>query len=127
MRGKVASVGCALALVSVVVAGCGQTIEGIAQPGDQISTGTAARSGGPVPVSELAGAWTGTYICNQGETALDLRIERAVNGSARAVFAFGPTASNPSPRRGRKASSEGSSRCSISSRRRFAAPSSSSR
>jgi len=41
--------------------------------------------------------WSGTYLCPQGVTAVQLRIEAAPDGSARATFEFGPHADNPNP------------------------------
>lgn len=91
-----------LVFVLLVVTGCGKTVQGIAQPDPsavRTSGSTAPTTGstveGPVPLAQLEGTWTGTYVCAQGETALTLTIERAVNSAARTVFAFGPTPGNP--------------------------------
>lgn len=51
--------------------------------------------------SDIAGEWSGGYICNQGPTALRLSITRDVKGEGvTAVFRFGPDASNPGVARG---------------------------
>ncbi|QLY29959.1 hypothetical protein [Nocardia huaxiensis] len=91
----------ALVLISLAVAGCGKTVDGLAQPDPAAinarsgSPTTGSTVEGPVPLAQLEGTWIGTYICAQGETALTLTIERAVNSTARTVFAFGPTTGNP--------------------------------
>jgi len=56
--------------------------------------------GGPEPEPELdgdavAGRWTGTYVCSQGETGLDLTIEDEGDGDVSATFAFHAIESNP--------------------------------
>jgi hypothetical protein len=50
-------------------------------------------------LARVAGEWTGTYACRQGETALRLTIGESA-GRASATFAFSPTAANPSVPRG---------------------------
>ena len=45
---------------------------------------------------EIAGEWSGGYVCNQGLTALRVSIARDVTGEGvAAIFHFGPDASNP--------------------------------
>ena len=41
--------------------------------------------------------WAGKYLCAQGVSAVRLRIEAAPDGSARAIFEFGPSDDNPNP------------------------------
>lgn len=88
-----------LSVVATVATGCRETVTGTPQTGARSTTQTTAPSAstaeGPVALGELAGTWTGTYTCNQGETELTLSIEAPVSGSARTVFAFGPTTRNP--------------------------------
>lgn len=51
-------------------------------------------SAAPVRAGDLAGVWTGRYICAQGETAVQLTI-RDVGSRLWAVFAFSATPENP--------------------------------
>jgi len=45
---------------------------------------------------DIAGDWTGRYICNQGITALHLIIQKAAKpGAITATFNFGPAPENP--------------------------------
>lgn len=48
----------------------------------------------PARAGDLAGVWTGRYICAQGETELQLTI-RDVGSRLWAVFAFSATPENP--------------------------------
>lgn len=88
--------------VSAAVSGCGQVVTGAPQP-DSAAHGTTVAgtpapniTGAPVPLHSLAGQWTGTYLCGQGETALHLTIDQPTGNSARTLFAFGPLPANPS-------------------------------
>jgi hypothetical protein len=47
------------------------------------------------PVPSLAGDWTGSYICMQGETALRLTITPKIGSGVAALFHFGRLPSNP--------------------------------
>lgn len=88
----------ALLLVSMAATGCQDTVTGTAKPDSRTTTASSPTTSaveGPVPLAQLSGIWTGTYTCNQGETELTLTIDPAVSGSARTVFAFGPTTKNP--------------------------------
>ena len=51
-------------------------------------------------VTPLVGTWQGAYVCNQGETGLTLTISEGPDGKPEAVFAFGPTPTNPDVPRG---------------------------
>ncbi|AVL99295.1 serine/threonine protein kinase [Gordonia iterans] len=64
------------------------------------STAATADSGENAPLSVLDGEWTGTYTCNQGETALTLTFRQGGDRQTRATFAFGPTSGNPRVPRG---------------------------
>lgn len=44
---------------------------------------------------EIAGEWTGRYICNQGVTALHLTIRKSAANAITATFNFGPLPENP--------------------------------
>ena len=45
---------------------------------------------------EIAGEWSGGYVCAQGLTALRVSIVRDASGDGvKATFSFGPDASNP--------------------------------
>ncbi|WP_340538228.1 hypothetical protein [Nocardioides sp. GXZ039] len=57
-------------------------------------------SAGTDDAAPLVGTWTGTYTCNQGESALDLEIASSGGGAVTAVFTFGPTETNPDVERG---------------------------
>jgi hypothetical protein len=48
------------------------------------------------PLVPPRSVWAGYYECAQGRTAVELTIKTSPSGSARAVFAFGPHADNPS-------------------------------
>ncbi|MFI6867223.1 hypothetical protein [Nocardia sp. NPDC050406] len=91
----------ALLLLPIALTGCNDKVTGSAQQDARTTTSasraatTTATVEGPVPLADLSGTWTGTYTCAQGETALTLTIEDPVSGSARTVFAFGPSAQNP--------------------------------
>jgi hypothetical protein len=43
----------------------------------------------------VAGRWTGTYLCDQGKTALELTIKETSSDELEAVFAFEADPSNP--------------------------------
>ncbi|WP_327588138.1 serine/threonine protein kinase [Nonomuraea sp. NBC_00507] len=45
--------------------------------------------------ASVAGRWTGSYVCNQGKTALELTIKQTSPGEIEAVFAFEADPSNP--------------------------------
>ena len=53
----------------------------------------ARRVPDPPPYS----VWTGKYLCAQGVSAVEVRIEAAPDGSATATFEFGPHDENPNP------------------------------
>ncbi|MFX4261222.1 copper amine oxidase N-terminal domain-containing protein [Pelotomaculum propionicicum] len=46
--------------------------------------------------NQLVGTWTGTYVANQGETALTLTVNKGQNGNMLALFEFGPLPNNTS-------------------------------
>ncbi|MEV0292669.1 hypothetical protein [Nocardia sp. NPDC050710] len=52
-------------------------------------------AGDRVPLRVLAGEWTGSYFCSQGETALTLTLDPPDGAGSRAVFGFGPSPANP--------------------------------
>lgn len=54
----------------------------------------------PADASDLSGRWTGTYVCNQGSTALELNLRGNAHGLVHGTFGFGPTSANPSVARG---------------------------
>ncbi|WP_170223065.1 serine/threonine-protein kinase [Nonomuraea turkmeniaca] len=59
-------------------------------------TGPTPTAATPVPErASVAGRWTGTYLCNQGKTALELTIKETSPGQLEAVFAFKADPSNP--------------------------------
>ncbi|MGP3955818.1 serine/threonine protein kinase [Nonomuraea sp. 3N208] len=45
--------------------------------------------------ASVAGRWAGTYVCDQGKTALELTIKETSSGELEAVFAFEADPSNP--------------------------------
>ncbi len=45
--------------------------------------------------SRFAGDWTGTYVCAQGSTGMNLRLRPQGDGRLSGVFHFHPLASNP--------------------------------
>ncbi|WP_176993517.1 serine/threonine protein kinase [Nonomuraea jiangxiensis] len=61
-------------------------------PSSDAGAGTATST--PERTS-VAGRWTGTYVCNQGKTALDLTITESSPGRLKATFAFEADPSNP--------------------------------
>ncbi|MEO3876298.1 protein kinase [Nonomuraea sp. B12E4] len=68
--------------------------------GESASTGASpspsAKATAPTPTNaSVAGRWTGTYVCNQGKTALDLTITESSPGRLKATFAFEADPSNP--------------------------------
>ena len=90
-----------LLAVSTALSGCGQVVPGrpIADPAARPTTSTpvpTTGASGSVPLRALAGRWTGTYLCGQGETALHLTIDTPERDSAHTVFAFGPLPTNKS-------------------------------
>lgn len=57
----------------------------------------------PNPVrsaAEIVGDWRGRYICNQGVTALHLRVAQNAAGKITASFNFGPAPENPTVPKG---------------------------
>ena len=73
------------ALVTCAVAGC--------LAGTMVLTGARAE---PQNKSlQVAGQWTGKYICGQGITRLDLSIEQGQGNALTATFRFGPLPENP--------------------------------
>ena len=98
-----AAVVAALATGLGLVAGCSTSVAGTpVADGASISTPTyspgpsvplEAPSNGAPNLAQLAGTWTGTYTCNQGETALTLTLVDPAAGASR--FDFGATPSNP--------------------------------
>ncbi|WP_440712962.1 serine/threonine-protein kinase [Gordonia sp. FQ] len=63
-------------------------------------TSSATTSAAGASLAALDGAWTGTYTCNQGESALKLTFRDGGDRTTRATFEFGPTGSNPTVARG---------------------------
>lgn len=61
----------------------------------------APRSFAPSPpgpgasAKEIAGVWSGKYICTQGVTALRLELVDTGSGRVKATFRFGPLPENP--------------------------------
>ncbi len=53
-----------------------------------------------ISVAAVMGSWTGTYLCGQGESAMDLLIYDAGGGRLDARMSFGPTPSNPTVPKG---------------------------
>lgn len=49
----------------------------------------------PADATALSGRWSGTYVCSQGETALELTLRGNAHGIVRGTFAFSPTPQNP--------------------------------
>lgn len=98
-----AAAGAALAVLVSSVTGCATTVAG--DPvADQAAITTPTYSPGPsVPLeapsnatpnlAQLAGKWTGTYVCVQGETALTLTLLDPAAGASR--FEFSATPGNP--------------------------------
>jgi hypothetical protein len=48
-----------------------------------------------LPSLAMSGDWEGTYVCSQGRTGLDLRVEASASGKLTAFFDFYPVTSNP--------------------------------
>jgi hypothetical protein len=48
-----------------------------------------------LPALAMSGDWEGTYVCSQGLTGLDLRVEASSSGKLTAFFDFYPVISNP--------------------------------
>ncbi|MBS4101828.1 hypothetical protein [Tsukamurella paurometabola] len=93
----------ALVIVGGGVPGCATTVAGTPVAG-QATTGAPTFSPGPdTPLeapsnaapnpARLAGIWTGTYVCNQGATALSLTLADPASGPSR--FDFSATPGNP--------------------------------
>jgi len=88
-----------LLAVSTALSGCGQVVPGrpVADPAARATTPVPTTStSASVPLRSLAGRWTGTYRCGQGETALRLTIDPPERESAPTIFAFGPLPTNKS-------------------------------
>lgn len=49
----------------------------------------------PADATALSGLWRGTYVCGQGETALELELRGNAHGIVRGTFAFSATPGNP--------------------------------
>ncbi|HEU0300201.1 MAG TPA: surface-adhesin E family protein [Longimicrobium sp.] len=48
----------------------------------------------PADATTLSGLWRGTYVCSQGETALELELRGNANGIVRGTFAFSAAPGN---------------------------------
>ena len=59
------------------------------------AAGTAFALSGSHQAAGLAGTWTGTYVCSQGETGLRLAIQEASGGALTATFNFYAVPANP--------------------------------
>ena len=59
------------------------------------AAGTAFAISGSHHAAGLAGTWTGTYVCSQGETGLRLAIQQASGGALTATFNFYAVPANP--------------------------------
>lgn len=97
-----------LLLAAFLPAACSTTVAGQGRP-DPLATGAIAASSAPgtpsapattaappaavPPLTRLAGRWTGTYLCNQGKTALTLTLADSAIGST--LFDFSADPSNP--------------------------------
>ena len=57
--------------------------------------GTVLALSGSHHATGLAGTWTGTYVCSQGETGLRLAIQQASDGALTATFNFYAVPANP--------------------------------
>ncbi|CAM3630660.1 hypothetical protein ACXYTP_12145 [Tsukamurella ocularis] len=89
--------------VATVASGCATTVAGTPVAGEAAISSPAYSPGPDAPVeapsngapnlAQLAGTWTGTYVCNQGETALTLTLVDPAAGASR--FDFGASPSNP--------------------------------
>ena len=79
--------------LALVLAGCwsGTQVPAPPPPGPVQRVAPAPREPDPPRYS----VWSGSYLCSQGVTAVQLRIVAAPDGSARATFEFGPHADNP--------------------------------
>ncbi|RVX45051.1 serine/threonine protein kinase [Nonomuraea polychroma] len=60
-----------------------------------VATPSAVVATPPAGRVSVAGRWTGTYLCNQGKTALELTIKETSSDELEAVFAFEADPSNP--------------------------------
>lgn len=49
----------------------------------------------PTDATALSGQWRGTYVCSQGETALELALRGNAHGVVRGVFSFSAMPQNP--------------------------------
>jgi eukaryotic-like serine/threonine-protein kinase len=59
------------------------------------AAGTVLALSGSHHATGLAGTWTGTYVCSQGETGLRLAIQEASDGALTATFHFFAVPANP--------------------------------
>lgn len=84
--------GAALCAVAVTTSGCGDQVSGsaIAAEASDLSTGSP-------DLADIAGEWTGTYTCAQGDTGLTLTIE----DTGRTEFEFYPLGSDSKAQPGR--------------------------
>lgn len=66
-----------------------------------VPTDVATSAPQATPRDAVLGTWTGIYVCAQGDTKLRLTFDRGPGpADLTAVFAFGPTESNPDVPRG---------------------------
>lgn len=66
-----------------------------------VPTEVATTAPPTTPRDAVLGSWTGVYVCAQGDTRLRLSFDRGPGpADLTAVFAFGPTADNPTVPRG---------------------------
>jgi hypothetical protein len=93
--------------ILLIVAGCWSTrevapVEKAAPTNAVIVDTSGARTASPRSASRSRDAfprhsvWQGTYVCNQGLSAVTLTIDADHNGNATARYDFGPVPSNPS-------------------------------
>jgi hypothetical protein len=79
------------------IAGCvteAPTVQApVATPGSELAPRAAAIATAPAS-PEIAGAWTGTYVCRQGKTGLHLTIETLAGGRLSGKFVFYPVPEN---------------------------------
>ena len=58
-------------------------------------TGRSEVATAELSASDVAGVWSGTYRCRQGETGVRLALNEARGNLLRGVFEFYPTSGNP--------------------------------
>jgi hypothetical protein len=102
-RRRSTALGAAFVVAVGLTAGCATTVAGTPVADGVVSAPPSFAPGPVAPVetpsnaapslARLAGTWTGTYLCNQGETALTLTLVDPAAGASR--FDFSATPANP--------------------------------